>query len=379
MASFLYPLDPNYQEPPADPYSDQALGVQPLALDNTVTPEPQRNFTQDLLSNFAGLQADPRGGFFAGLVNALGTAGGISSRAQQRREKYDAMAEERRKERTKLNLAATEKHNEQRFTATQNQKNRDAQGTKTVPLTAEMQKAQPQFATVPLGTPIPITSLETPKIASPPGLEAPKARIVTAADAKRVPGLAPYLGSPVPIDWFKPNEPKPQPVKGADRQALAYFQRAKDAEDSIRSSDQTGRPLEDRIADAGFGRQLQLQNAPNALQSPEQQSYRQAQRAFTEARLRKESGAAIPPHEYEADAKTYFAQPGDSRVVRAQKRAARQAVLNGLANSSGGAYKEFFGEDFAPKFMVALPDGGVASFSSEQEAQAFRKEARLSK
>ena len=127
-----------------------------------------------------------------------------------------------------------------------------------------------------------------------------------------------------------------RPSLGAERQTLSYYNRAKQASDDIGG-------LEEQMAQAGLGSQLQQQYAPNMLQTDTQQTYRQAQRAFTEARLRKESGAAIPVAEYENDAKTYFAQPGDSPKVIEQKRRARAVVLEGLKFASGKAFDEFYG------------------------------------
>lgn len=132
-----------------------------------------------------------------------------------------------------------------------------------------------------------------------------------------------------------------RPSLGAERQSLAYFNRAKQASDDIGN-------MEDAIAKMGLAGQARLQVAPNILQSESNQRYRQAQRAFTEARLRKESGAAIPQGEYENDARTYFAQPGDGPEVIAQKRRARQTVLDGLKFASGKAYEEFYGAQEAP-------------------------------
>lgn len=134
----------------------------------------------------------------------------------------------------------------------------------------------------------------------------------------------------------KPAAQAARAVTGQERQTLAFFNRAKEA-------DELANQVEDAIAQAGLVSQFQQQYAPNIAQTRDQQRYRQAQRAFTEARLRKESGAAIPISEYENDARTYFAQPGDSPEVRAQKRTARQTVLNGLKFSSGRAYDEFYG------------------------------------
>jgi hypothetical protein len=136
--------------------------------------------------------------------------------------------------------------------------------------------------------------------------------------------------------------PKPsgqgKPATGQQRRALNFFNRAKEAQEIADD-------LEEKIAGAGLVSQGQLQYAPNILQTKEQQKYRQAQRAFTEARLRKESGATIKDDEYENDAKTYFTQPGDSKELRAQKRAMRNAVAAGIAFEAGDALREFYGDE----------------------------------
>jgi hypothetical protein len=123
---------------------------------------------------------------------------------------------------------------------------------------------------------------------------------------------------------------------GEQQTNFGFYQRAQDATETIS-------PLEETIASQPLKKQFQMQFAPNVLQDQTQQSYRQAQRQFTEARLRADSGAAVPDAEYEADARTYFAQPGDTAKTLAQKRAARQEVLNAMAIQSGGAYRDYFG------------------------------------
>jgi hypothetical protein len=156
-------------------------------------------------------------------------------------------------------------------------------------------------------------------------------------------------GSPI---WVRESDAVGKPaaqaaraVTGQERGVLAYYNRAKDASDTMASPDKSGTSLEDRVAKGGIGAQVGLQYAPNWAQSSDQQAYRQSQRTFTEARLRKESGAAIPEGEYENDAKTYFAQPGDDPKTIDLKRQKRQTVLEGLKFSSGKAYDEFFGGD----------------------------------
>lgn len=157
----------------------------------------------------------------------------------------------------------------------------------------------------------------------------------------------------------KPAAQAPRAVTGQERQALAFYNRAAEAVATITAPVAGGESLENTIAKSGTAQQLRGQYAPNIMQSPEQQSYRQAQRAFTEARLRKESGAAIPMTEYENDARTYFAQPGDSLKVIEQKRKARQTVLDGLKFSSGKAYDEFYGE------AASKPGGDLKSVSTD--------------
>lgn len=152
----------------------------------------------------------------------------------------------------------------------------------------------------------------------------------------------------------------PRAVTGKERSDLGFYLRAKDSTDTLLS---TG--LEDRVAKAGIGKQAALK-LPNLLQGAlgqkDAQAYVQAQRAFTEARLRKESGAAIPTHEYENDARTYFAQPGDPPELIDQKRQKRQKVLDSLAFASGKAYDDWYGEPYpkpsATKGQPA-PTGGA--------------------
>ncbi|MFM0130025.1 hypothetical protein [Paraburkholderia sediminicola] len=75
----------------------------------------------------------------------------------------------------------------------------------------------------------------------------------------------------------------------------------------------------------------------NAMTGPEGQRADQAQRNFVNAVLRQESGATITPAEFDNAMKQYFAQPGDSREVIAQKQRNRQLAIQGFNNSAGKA------------------------------------------
>lgn len=70
-----------------------------------------------------------------------------------------------------------------------------------------------------------------------------------------------------------------------------------------------------------------LATGANFIASPDQQQVEQAQRDFINAVLRRESGAAISMGEFANAAQQYFPQPGDSKAVIDQKRAARQRAF----------------------------------------------------
>jgi hypothetical protein len=147
-------------------------------------------------------------------------------------------------------------------------------------------------------------------------------------------------------------------VTGAERTALSFYNRAKTATDDIGD-------LEDRISKRSYASQTWNANVPNVMKSEDEQLYRNRQRSFTEARLRKESGAAIPETEFENDRVTYWAMPGDSAAVIEQKRKLRAGVLDGLRYSAGRAYDEYYGE-MAPKDQ----SGGPPPPNLPQETQS---------
>ncbi len=116
----------------------------------------------------------------------------------------------------------------------------------------------------------------------------------------------------------------------AERRVYSFYERAADASGVLEK-------MQEQMASKGVVGQAWQRYAPNVMQSEDNQVYEQAQRQFTEARLRKDSGAAIAPTEYENDRKTYFPQPGDKPQVLQRKAAARRAVLEALKRESGRA------------------------------------------
>lgn len=132
---------------------------------------------------------------------------------------------------------------------------------------------------------------------------------------------------------------------GLQKKTLGYFNRMQQADVDLEG-------MEEQIRKMGISGQARMATMPNVLQSDLGQSYTQAQRAFTEARLRKDSGAAIPEHEFASDRKTYFVQPGDSEATIAQKRRARGAMLASLGFESGQALGEYMGDAEEAKALI---------------------------
>jgi len=76
----------------------------------------------------------------------------------------------------------------------------------------------------------------------------------------------------------------------------------------------------------------------NYLMTAEDQKQEQAERNFINANLRRESGAAIAPEEFESGIKQYFPRPGDTPGVLAQKKRNRQQQLQMFRAEAGQAW-----------------------------------------
>jgi hypothetical protein len=92
--------------------------------------------------------------------------------------------------------------------------------------------------------------------------------------------------------------------------------------------------VDSMLGDTGFS---------NYLVSENYQKLDQAQRDFVNAVLRRESGAAISPSEFDNARKQYFPQPGDGPAVIQQKAANRQTAIAGLKRSAGPLSQGFIG------------------------------------
>jgi hypothetical protein len=151
---------------------------------------------------------------------------------------------------------------------------------------------------------------------------------------------------------------------GMERQALGFFNRMKDALDTMDA-------VEDQLNERDV---MLINDSPlpnlinNRLLSAAGQQYAQALATYTEARLRKESGAAIPESEFATDRKTISRQANDKDDVKSQKRQTRRRTAEGVAYASGPAYEEFYGEPFQRMDTQQTPirkpipgvEGGIA-------------------
>lgn len=139
----------------------------------------------------------------------------------------------------------------------------------------------------------------------------------------------------------QPAAQAPRAVTGAERQTLAYFNRMLDAERNARAVENDASGWDIGVSNSsmvpGF--------LENFLKSDAGQKYTQAQRMFTEARLRKESGAAIPENEFANDRRMNFRQPGEKPDSIAQKRRSRLETIRGTGNAAGRALQEYYGKD----------------------------------
>lgn len=157
-------------------------------------------------------------------------------------------------------------------------------------------------------------------------------------------------GTPLPNTGKAPTE-----FQG---KSLAYGSRAA-ASDKILSD------IEGQYSPAQVNSKNALSNTPiiggalgamaNKAIGPTNQRAEQAQRDFTNAILRQESGAAISPSEFDSAKKQYFPQPGDSPEVIAQKSANRKLVIQGFATNAGNAGKAIMASSSVSSNTNGLP------------------------
>jgi len=198
----------------------------------------------------------------------------------------------------------------------------------------------------------PTSPVARPATAAMPSAVAPSAAMPSAAaPTSVVPGGA---NAPAPVR-FGPKSTS-ENLTEAQGKATGFALRAAEAHKIINDIGKSGEVqpgIVKRVAESiplvGEG----LGTALNATQTSSQQQVEQAQRAFVNAILRQESGAAINESEFNNAKKQYFPQPGDKPAVIEQKRQNRETAIKSLEIAGGPGMKQ-----------ANKPTSGVIDFGS---------------
>jgi hypothetical protein len=125
------------------------------------------------------------------------------------------------------------------------------------------------------------------------------------------------------------------------------------------------------LANLGYNRASRqesiMSKLPEDVQSEPLLMQTQAERNFTTAVLRRESGAAISPGEFATAEKQYFPRPGDSKAVLEQKRANRVQVMKAIQAEAGRALDQV---PFVSSFPAPMQSQGGFKLPGTKEAVA---------
>lgn len=109
--------------------------------------------------------------------------------------------------------------------------------------------------------------------------------------------------------------------------------------------DDSNKQLENLFSDKEFDPTSWQESAnrmkPSAMQGEKTKLQEQSERNFINATLRRESGAAIAPSEFDSAEKQYFPRMGDTAEVTKQKAINRARVIEGFKLESGNAWDQF--------------------------------------
>jgi len=179
-----------------------------------------------------------------------------------------------------------------------------------------------------------------------------------------------------------PNDRLLRPPNQGERTALTAFQTMANAQDIM---DQ----VEDQVSEQDL---LLINNSPlpyvinNNLLSNAGQKYLQAFINFSEARLRKVSGAQIKEDEWDNEKQLYGMQYGDLPDVRTQKRNARGVAVTGVQQEAQNALNVYnqrqgrtqgqgggAGAGGGAGYTVVTPDGKTHTFDSQEQLDLFKQ------
>ncbi|MDE3021922.1 MAG: hypothetical protein KGI54_08690 [Pseudomonadota bacterium] len=129
---------------------------------------------------------------------------------------------------------------------------------------------------------------------------------------------------------------KDKALTDSQAKAALFGSRMKNADEIMAKLAGSGTQVSVPGSTAGMG----IGATINALQPESNQQLDQAKRDFVNAVLRRESGAAISPSEFDSANKQYFPQVGESKATREQKANARAIAIRGMLTELPEAQRE---------------------------------------
>jgi hypothetical protein len=165
-----------------------------------------------------------------------------------------------------------------------------------------------------------------------------------------------------------------KPIAGTEKKKDPFTEGQKDAAGFAVRMDAAVGQME-ALEDSGFNPvnayDVTVENFPfigdlveNYFKTAKYQLYDRAVNDFLTAQLRKESGAAITPGEFDLMYKTYLPLPGDKASVLQAKREARRAALAAMKGDAGEAYKR--------TADIVAAEGGADAPSTPSSSEALR-------
>jgi len=131
-----------------------------------------------------------------------------------------------------------------------------------------------------------------------------------------------------------PADPNTKPVTEAQGNARLYGERMATSHNIINGLEVDGKLKYDPIATrAIITAPGGISDLTYGMAGKDTQSASQAMRDFINATLRRESGAAISPSEFDNAIKQYFPQPGEDKSVSEQKRKNREVAIKGITDA----------------------------------------------
>lgn len=154
---------------------------------------------------------------------------------------------------------------------------------------------------------------------------APKGQIIQTEDGPMLIDQRSGSGRVVTGPDGRPLTMMAKPLNDSQSKALLFGTRMQEADKVLRDLARSG-----TLSSVPGSRAPLVGGVINAFSGEDQQSLDQAKRDFLNATLRRESGAAIGPSEFENGDKQYFPQVGDSDKVIAQKARNRELATRGV-------------------------------------------------